>query len=482
VDRAVDCAAGQVVRRRTALTLAGCLAAAGAVAALRPRTTGVRLLFTGDILLSRQVLVELDRTGRSPWDSVAKLFAAADWVGGNFEGAIGHDSACRVALDAPCFAAPDTAARLLAAADFDAVTTENNHAGDLGSGGRIATAAALRSAGILGIDFERSPRFMRVGDLTVALVAVSTVRTADGQVQTIPSTELAQKLRLARTLANVVVVSVHWGTELQDWPTDDQRAAAVWLVDHGADLVVGHHPHVVQRPDCIHGRPVFFSLGNHVFDQKYPETKEGLIADCTIRGGRLSCGAVRTHARRGSAMPTVADLADSSARAAIGACTPALRSPLAFAGYEIRPQPWRASNDDGIVLEGWKDGAVRWRTRRARLVSVEPGLATGAHSTSLFTLERHPSAMDGEVALRPHVYDVGDGGLVARWRGTALAWPLLDATVAAGGDVCALHRGDSFVEPDPGVTTTRTMRYRWNGFGFSASTDSSGECARLMRR
>lgn len=470
------------MRRRAALILAGCLAAAGAAAALRPRPAGVRLLFTGDILLSRQVLVELDRTGRSPWDSVAKLFAAADWVGGNFEGAIGPDTACRVAPDAPCFAAPDTAAKLLAAADFDAVTIENNHAGDLGAGGRIATGAALRSAGILGVDFERSPRFVRIGDLTSALIAVSTVRAADGEVQAIPSIELAQKLRLAHALANVVVVSVHWGTELQDWPSDSQRAAAAWLVDHGADLVVGHHPHVVQRPDCIHGRPVFFSLGNHVFDQKYPETKQGLIADCTIRGARLSCGGVRTHARHGSAMPTVTDVADSSAHAALGACTPALQSPLTFAGYVIRPQPWRASNDDGIVLEGWKHGVVRWRTRRARLVSIETGLATGGQGRSLFTLERHPSAMDGEVALRPHVYDVDDRGLVARWRGTALAWPLLDATVDSGGDLCALHRGDSFVQPDARITATRTMRYRWNGFGFSAATDSAGECARLMHR
>jgi poly-gamma-glutamate synthesis protein (capsule biosynthesis protein) len=90
--------------------------------------------------------------------------------------------------------------------------------------------------------------------------------------------------------------------------------------------------------------------------------------------------------------------------------------------------------------------------------------------------------MDGEVALRPHVYDVDDRGLVARWRGTALAWPLLDAIVDADGNLCALHRGDSFIQPDPHVTTTRTMRYRWNGFGFSAAADSTAGCARLIGR
>jgi hypothetical protein len=86
------------------------------------------------------------------------------------------------------------------------------------------------------------------------------------------------------------------------------------------------------------------------------------------------------------------------------------------------------------------------------------------------------------VALRPHVYDVGTRGLVARWRGTALAWPLIDAMVDAQGRVCALHRGDSFIRLDPTDTTTRTMRYQWNGFGFSAVPDRGRECSKMFPR
>ena len=208
--------------------------------------------------------------------------------------------------------------------------------------------------------------------MTMATIAVTLERAADGQVQAIPSVELAQKLRLARTLANVVVVSIHWGNELQDWPSAAQRSAAEWLVDHGADLVVGHHPHVVQRPDCVHGRPVFFSLGNHVFDQKYPETKEGLIADCTIRNRRMRCGGIRTHARRGSAVPVVTNLMDDTT---LAACTVDVAPTLTFAGFELRPTPWTASDSStGVVLEGWKNGALRWQTRRVSLVSLQPDL------------------------------------------------------------------------------------------------------------
>ena len=76
-----------------------------------------------------------------------------------------------------------------------------------------------------------------------------------------------------------------------------QQQQARWLVEHGADLIVGHHPHVVQAPACVEGRPVFFSLGNHLFDQKYAETKDGLIADCSVHGGRLLVRSAQ-HAHR----------------------------------------------------------------------------------------------------------------------------------------------------------------------------------------
>jgi len=55
-----------------------------------------------------------------------------------------------------------------------------------------------------------------------------------------------------------------------------------------ADIIIGSHPHVIQQPEIVEGKPVFFSLGNHLFDQKYPATKEGLIVDIRIRDGFLN--------------------------------------------------------------------------------------------------------------------------------------------------------------------------------------------------
>jgi hypothetical protein len=443
-----------------------------------------RLLFTGDVMMSRLVKAEIEQRKTNPWASFSDLFRSASLVGGNFEGALGDPANCP-AENKLCFAAPDAAAELMRQAGFRFVTAENNHSGDLGQAGRTETRAAFQQSGLLALDFDSSPQFFRFGELTVAFVAVTTVKAADGRVQQIPSVELVQKLRLARQLANLVVVSIHWGNELQDWPTDAQQQQARWLVEHGADLIVGHHPHVVQAPACVEGRPVFFSLGNHLFDQKYAETKDGLIADCSVHTGRLLCGGITTHTDEATAFPKLAGRS-ATADQALAGCSPQLGPGAEINGVTIRPEPWSADQPvNGIILDGYKidgNGAGKrvWQSRRQALVSLQlvTSMATGP---LLLSLERHPSSIDDEVGLRPYVYAVGPNGLIARWRGSALAWPLIDAVESKDGVLCALHRGDSFLLADPATKTTRIAAYRWNGFGFTG-IETPPECEAVLRQ
>jgi poly-gamma-glutamate synthesis protein (capsule biosynthesis protein) len=204
---------------------------------------------------------------------------------------------------------------------------ENNHAGDLGSIGREQTREAFRHAGLLAVDFENSPQFIQLAKFEIALVAITTIPAADGRVQEVPSEEVLEKLRLARLRATVVVVSIHWGNELMPWPSSTQRKQAAWLVEHGADLVLGHHPHVLQSPECIAGSPVFFSLGNHVFDQANPRTKEGLIADCRLSQGRLRCQGIRTQTGSGTSVPRVSS-SGREATSGLAGCAPEIKKRL----------------------------------------------------------------------------------------------------------------------------------------------------------
>jgi poly-gamma-glutamate synthesis protein (capsule biosynthesis protein) len=447
-------------------------------AAAQDPAKDVRLLFTGDIMTSRLVKVEMRDRKASPWADFAELFHSASLVGGNFEGAIGDDTACPPA-NKLCFAVAESSLKTIQQAGFHLVTAENNHSGDLGRGGRAQTTAAFQGSGLLALDFESSPQFFRFDRVTVAIVAITMIRAADGRVQQIPTVELAQKIRLARQLANLVVVSVHWGNELQDWPTDIQQQQARWLIEHGADLIVGHHPHVVQTPECVEGRPVFFSLGNHLFDQKYAETKEGLIADCKIHEGRLLCGGLSTHTDDGTAYPTLTGRSRSSDQA-LANCSPELGSGVQIGGAAIRPEPWAADQPaNGIVLDGYLGDRLQWQSRRQQLVSLQL-VRTMASEPLLLSLERHPSSIDDEMGLRPYVYAIGPHGLVARWRGSALAWPLIDAIATKEGVLCALHRGDSFLLSDPETKATRIAAYRWNGFGFTG-IETPSECKLAFR-
>ena len=448
-------------------------------ASAQPAPGDFRLLFTGDIMMSRLVKAEIDQRKTSPWAGFTGLFGSASLVGGNFEGALGDPANCP-AENKLCFAVPDAAAELMRQAGFRLVTAENNHSGDLGQAGRSETRAAFQQSGLLALDFDSSPQFFRFGELTVGLVAATTIRAADGRVQQVPSVELAQKLRLARQLANLVVVSIHWGNELQDWPTDAQQQQARWLVEHGADLIVGHHPHVVQAPACVEGKPVFFSLGNHLFDQKYAETKDGLIADCHIHAGRLLCGALSTHTDETTAFPRLAGRS-AAADQALAGCSPQLGPGAEINGVTIRPEPWSSDQPvNGIILDGYQAGKLVWQSRRQALVSLQLVTSMAAEPL-LLSLESHTSSIDDEVGLRPYVYAVGPHGLIARWRGSALAWPLIDAAESKDGVLCALHRGDSFLLPDPATTTTRIAAYRWNGFGF-AGIETPPECEPILRQ
>nr|WP_302827674.1 CapA family protein [Bacteroides finegoldii] len=74
-----------------------------------------------------------------------------------------------------------------------------------------------------------------------------------------------------------IVVILHWGVEYQPFPTLVQRKGAHSLIRAGADAIIGHHPHIIQKEEYYDGKPIFYSLGNFVFDQHKPETTQSLI-------------------------------------------------------------------------------------------------------------------------------------------------------------------------------------------------------------
>lgn len=430
-----------------------------------------QIIFTGDIMLSREVLHEIEqRPYISPWNNLKPLFSHADWIVGNLEGAFGSNKHCLVKQNAICFAIPPPMVYLLKQAGFTAIGIENNHSADLGNPGRRLTRKLLIKNNIIPLNFAESPGFIKLGNSTIAIITLSNIPGQDGEKVTIPSFALLQKLRLARTLADFVIVYLHWGNELMDWPQATQQAQATWLIKHGADVIIGHHPHVVQPAECLLGKPTFFSLGNQVFDQKYPETKKGLMAVCQITNGNLQCGSIETITPENSTFPL---LKDKTPSVNLLNCIVPAKTPLVVNGDAIHPV---LTNHQlisiPIRLEGIKSGMKIWTTENKNILSLETFQPDkNKKHALLFILEKHYSSIDHQNSPRPYVYEVTPNGLVAKWRGSALAWPLLDSTFIQGSNnmdfLCALHKQSSFLLLNNNSDKTRTAVYQWNGFGFS---------------
>jgi len=440
----------------------------------------VRLVFTGDIMLSREVAHEItEKKGASPWATMQHYFTGADWVMGNFEGTIGDKKDCLGKISDPCFATNPDTIPFIKEAGFTAVSVENNHSADIGQTGKENTLSYFKKAGINAINFDNSPGFFKAGNAIFAIITLNTIAGKDGVKTDIPSPLLRQKIRLAKSMSHWVIVFVHWGVELADWQQPKQRMMADWLTKEGVDLIIGAHPHVVEAPECINGKPVFFSLGNHVFDQKYPDTKRGMIADCKVKNDFLTCESMNTQTPINSAFPAIAEQSASDIDV-IKSCRVKESHPHPINGYFITPMLANHQFADGdLVLEGKKENSPAWHVAARHLLSLEPAIfeTKEGRKPFFFTLEKHKSTIDQEMGARPYVYEVTPHGLVAKWRGSALAWPLLDAKILPGKNapdyLCALHRKDSFLLLNPDSTETRTAIYSWNGFGFSGSDDQS---------
>lgn len=434
------------------------------------QTSKIRVLFVGDILLSRNVRTEFQKWNASPWEEMIPLFRSADLVIGNLEGAVGSaENQYPSKSDSPVFDIDSTNIRLLKDAGFNVLTLENNHSFDLGKDGRRKTAEALQNCNLTPVYLDNSPQFFTVKDIVIALVTINMIPGRDFSMNQIPSVEIRQKLRLAGSLANIVIVSVHWGSELLEWPNKVQRETADWLVKNGADVIIGSHPHVIQKPEMIDGKPVFFSLGNHLFDQKYPRTKEGLIVDVTIENGNYRCDGIITHTKQNSFYPQIIENKNFRLTSL------SLRSKtLSINEYTLKPISVSENNQSKIILEAFHDGIKSWATHPMSIVTITSARLDDQREY-LFALEKHYSSLDGEISLRPYVYDADDKGLIAKWRGSALAWPLLDAVISPCNSniLCALHRGDSFINPDKTNASTRIAAYEWNGFGFKGINDST---------
>lgn len=189
---------------------------------------------------------------------------------------------CPTTTTGMTFCAPTNVVESLTFAGVDVANLANNHTRNYGASGYDITTSALRAHGILPSD-ETDVVIVERHGMRFGFLGFDVVTSWPDEP------ELLERVREANQYVDVLIVSFHRGVEYVNEPSARERVFLRSIVDAGADLVIGHHPHVVQPVEEYRGALIAYSLGNFIFDQMWSrETKEGVIGRFTFVNNMLS--------------------------------------------------------------------------------------------------------------------------------------------------------------------------------------------------
>lgn len=262
----------------------------------------ISLLFVGDIMLSRQVGDKIAASGdwRYPFLLIGDFLRGADLTFANLEDPV-SDRGVRMGSIYSFRADPRTLAGL-SYAGIDVVSLANNHMWDYGRDAFLDTMSLLTERGIayIGAGHDnaeahrgitkviKGTRITYLGYTNLYGAQLAATQTAPG-LAIYDHDEMVADIAAARAVSDIVIVSFHAGTEYETHHNAEQEQIYTSAIDAGADLVIGHHPHVVQEVTQYKKGWIAYSLGNFVFDQYFSkETMEGLAVRATIHNGKIS--------------------------------------------------------------------------------------------------------------------------------------------------------------------------------------------------
>ena len=249
----------------------------------------------GDCTLGTDETFDYDTSLNAYYDSngkdyffqnVKSIFSADDLTIANFEGTL-TDSDTREDKTF-AFKAPAEYAQILTSGSIEAVNTANNHSHDYGDQSYTDTLTALDNEGITHFGYDDTA-VMDIKGVKVGLVGIYELNDHLGREQQL-------KDNIAKVKADgaeLVIVIFHWGNETETVPDTNQMTLGRLAIDEGADLVCGHHPHVLQGIETYKGKNIVYSLGNFcfggnsspsdmdtmIFQQTFTITSNGVQAD-----------------------------------------------------------------------------------------------------------------------------------------------------------------------------------------------------------
>ena len=240
----------------------------------------VKVILAGDVMLGRTVEIKSKEFGDElfPFRKVAERLNDADLVFVNLESPVIEN--CPIHESGFKFCSSPGMAEGLNFAGIDIVTIANNHVRNYGQKGLDETIEHLTANNIDYVGF---------GNMVIKEVEGTKFGFLGfDYLSYLPKEADLDLVRESAEEVDVLIVGVHWGIEYVEIPNALQREWARRIVEAGADVIAGHHPHWVQEIEYIGDVPVYYSLGNFVFDQMWSEkTKKGLAVELTFEDGEL---------------------------------------------------------------------------------------------------------------------------------------------------------------------------------------------------
>jgi poly-gamma-glutamate synthesis protein (capsule biosynthesis protein) len=270
-------------------------------------TEELKIALVGDImcgdsfsLMGKGTATMIDRYGsRFLSAEIVDFFHAHDMVLGNIECVLSDVGRKEISLRKRHMRGRPGTAKLLSEWGLTVANIANNHILEQGRDAALDTAYNLRQCGIEVVGagnamqkgFERVCVPIKGMNVDILGICLRDEKYAyDGGMNI---TEAIEQIKICRKESDIVIVSVHWGDELIEYPGLPQRQLARQLQQAGADIIMGHHPHVFQGLDLTERAVTAYSLGNFIFDGFSTATGWSIIFSVTIcRDKTLVCQAV----------------------------------------------------------------------------------------------------------------------------------------------------------------------------------------------
>jgi len=241
----------------------------------------IKILFVGDVMMARKVENKIRENNKNflyPFVNFLKYFKSFDYIVANLEGPI-SEKGVRVGSKYSFRMNPEVTIAL-SRANINILNLANNHIFDYGKVAFEETLKNLDKNKIKYFGNSYEPLIIEENGTKIGFLGFSDffkhLEAKEGKIGiAVINENISEIIKKVKKKVDILIVSFHWGEEYKKFANEKQRKLAKTVIDAGADLIIGHHPHVIQNIEKYKNKFIFYSLGNFVFDQDF--SKETMI-------------------------------------------------------------------------------------------------------------------------------------------------------------------------------------------------------------